>query len=49
MIQAKALGYVGSLAEIRQIVADSSELVRFVPSDELDWDEAYNRYLRITL
>ncbi len=49
MIQAKALGYVGSLAEIRQIVADSSELVRFVPSNELDWDEAYNRYLRITL
>jgi rhamnulokinase len=49
MIQAKALGYVGSLAEIRQIVANSSELVRFIPSNELDWDEAYNRYLRITL
>jgi len=49
MIQAKALGYVGSLAEIRQIVADSSELVQFIPSGELDWDEAYNRFLRITL
>jgi len=49
MIQAKALGYVGSLAEIRQIVADSSELVQFVPSGELNWDEAYNRYLRVTL
>ena len=49
MIQAKALGYVGSLSEIRQIVADSSELVQFIPSGELDWDEAYNRYLRITL
>ena len=49
MIQAKALGYVGSLTEIRQIVANSSELVQFIPSDELDWDEAYNRYLRVTL
>ncbi|BBE16436.1 rhamnulokinase [Aquipluma nitroreducens] len=49
MIQAKALGYVGSLTEIRQIIANSSELVRFIPSGELDWDEAYNRYLRITL
>lgn len=49
MIQAKALGYVGSVTEIRQIVANSSELVQFIPSNELDWDEAYNRYLRITL
>ena len=49
MIQAKALGYVASLSEIRQIIADSSELVQFIPSGELNWDEAYNRYLRITL
>ena len=49
MIQAKALGYVGSLNEIRQIIADSFELVNFIPSEELDWDEAYNKYLRIIL
>lgn len=49
MIQAKALGCVSSLAEIREIVGNSSELVQFIPSDELDWDEAYNRFLRITL
>ena len=49
MIQAKALGYVGSISEIRQIIADSCELVQFIPSGELNWDEAYNRYLRITL
>ena len=49
MIQAKALGYVGSVSEIRRIIAGSSELVQFIPSNELDWDEAYNRYLRITL
>jgi rhamnulokinase len=49
LIQAKALGYVSSLNEIRQIVANSFELVQFIPSAELDWDEAYNRYLRIML
>ncbi len=49
MIQAKALGYVGSLNEIRKIIADSFELVNFIPSEELDWDEAYNKYLRIIL
>lgn len=49
MIQAKALGYVGSVSEIRRIVAGSSELVQFIPSGELNWDEAYNRYLRISL
>ncbi|MBV5315659.1 MAG: rhamnulokinase [Prolixibacteraceae bacterium] len=49
MIQAKALGYVGSLSEIRQIVAGSFDLVHFIPSSELDWDEAYNKYLRIIL
>ena len=49
LIQAKALGYVGSLTEIRHIVANSFELVQFVPSAELDWDEAYNRYLGILI
>jgi len=49
MIQAKALGCVGSLSEIRQIVAGSFDLVHFIPSSELDWDEAYNKYLRVIL
>jgi rhamnulokinase len=48
LIQAKALGYVGSLNEIRQIVANSFGLVKFIPSDELDWEAAYSRYLNIT-
>ena len=47
LIQAKALGYVGSLNEIRQIVANSFGLVKFIPSDELDWEAAYNQFLRI--
>ena len=49
MIQAKALGCVGSIQEIREIIAGSFDLFHFVPSDELNWDEAYNRYLRILL
>jgi rhamnulokinase len=49
MIQAKALGCVGTLSEIRQIVANSFDLVHFIPSSELDWDDAYNNYLRIIL
>jgi len=49
MIQAKTLGYVDSLADIRQIVANSFDLVHFVPSEELDWQEAYNKYLRIII
>jgi rhamnulokinase len=47
MIQAKALGYVSSLTEIRQIVANSFDLVQFTPTDLLDWEEAYTNYLRI--
>lgn len=49
MMQAKALGYIESLTEIRRVIANSSDLITFLPSDELNWDEAYNRYLRIIL
>ncbi len=47
LIQAKSLGYVDSVKEIRRIIAGSFELVQFIPSDELDWDSAYKRYLEI--
>jgi rhamnulokinase len=47
MVQAKALGYVNSLNEIRQIVANSFDLVEYHPTVELDWEEAYSKYLRI--
>ena len=49
LIQAKALGYVGSVNEIRQIIANSFGLVNFVPSGELDWGVAYNQFIRITV
>jgi rhamnulokinase len=47
MIQAKALGYVSSLNEIRQIVANSFDMVHFTTTSELDWEEAYAKYLRV--
>jgi len=47
LIQAKALGYVDSLTEIRQIVCQSFDLIKFHPSKEFDWDAAYDRYLYI--
>jgi rhamnulokinase len=47
MMQAKALGYLSSLSEIRKIVADSFDLVYFNPSGQYDWDKAYARYLDI--
>jgi len=47
MIQAKALGLVCSLNEIRKIVSNSFDMVQFIPSAGLNWDEAYTRYLEI--
>jgi len=47
LIQARALGYVGSVNEIRQIIAGSFDLVQFNPTNDLDWESAYNRYLEI--
>ena len=49
LIQAKALGYVGSVNEIRKIIDNSFGLIKFIPSKELDWEAAYERYLRIIL
>jgi len=47
MIQAKAMGYVSSLNEIREIITNSFDLVHFTPTKALDWEEAYAKYLRV--
>jgi rhamnulokinase len=47
MIQAKAMGYVSSLNEIREVIANSFELSHFSPTGEYDWDAAYSKYLQI--
>jgi len=47
MMQAKALGHVRDLGEIRKIIAESFDLVHFTPDSNYDWDKAYARYLDI--
>ena len=43
LVQAVALGHLGSLSEARAIVRDSFELVTFEPGKQNGWDEAYAR------
>ena len=49
MLQAKASGDVADIWAMRQIIADSVEMVAYHPSgDKAAWDGAYQRYLDIT-
>ncbi len=47
MMQAKALEFVGSLAEIREIVCHSANPVTYMPQDTAIWDEAYKKFIEI--
>jgi Sugar (pentulose and hexulose) kinases len=47
MMQAKGLGLVNSLQEIRTIVRNSTNPNVFYPSDTSIWEQAYERYLKI--
>jgi rhamnulokinase len=47
MGQALALGYVGSLDEIRAIIANSSELQTYEPRETGLWEAAYARFREI--
>lgn len=44
MIQAKAMGAVGSLNEIREVVRNSFELKMYQPNPTLDWESAYETF-----
>ena len=44
MLQAKALGKVKSLSEIREIVQNSFEVTEYKPSPKLDWEGAYEKF-----
>lgn len=49
MLQAKAMGLVKDIWEMRQIIAASVEMVAYHPADnKAAWDKAYQRYLDIT-
>jgi rhamnulokinase len=43
LVQAVALGHLGSLSEARAMVRDSFEMVTFEPGKPNGWDEAYAR------
>jgi rhamnulokinase len=44
MVQAVALGHIGSLAEGRRLVRNSFPLLSFEPGDRSGWDEAYAHF-----
>lgn len=48
LMQAMALGAVGSLSELRAVVRASFETAEYLPGDGALWDDAYGRFLRIT-
>ena len=48
MLQAKASGLVNDIWQMRGIIANSVELVRYEPQDTNTWEEAYNKFLQIT-
>ena len=47
MMQAKAVGLVTDIWEMRRIIANSVELVKYEPTDKAAWDQAFEKYLRI--
>ena len=48
MLQAKAACLVKDIWEMRQIIANSVELVKYEPQDTNTWEAAYNKFLQIT-
>ena len=48
MLQAKAAGVVKDMFEMRSIIANSIELKTYQPQDADAWNEAYERYLKVT-
>lgn len=48
MIQAKAVGMVSDIWEMRKIIANSLELIEYHPKDAALWEKAYQKYLEVT-
>ena len=47
MMQAKALGVVGNLQEMRTLISSSIATEVFLPQDATTWSLAYQKYLNI--
>jgi len=48
LVQALAMGYIGSLDEGREVVRRSFAVSTFEPLSQTAWDEAYARFLKLT-
>ena len=48
MLQAQAAGIVSDIWDMRCIIAQSTEMVKYQPEDKEIWDEAYLKFLTIT-
>jgi rhamnulokinase len=47
LMQALALGYIGSLAEGREVVRSSFQVRTYEPVDAAPWEDAYGRYINL--
>jgi len=47
MMQALALGHVGSLEEAREVIRNSFEVIPYEPTDADAWEEAYGRFQKV--
>ncbi len=47
LVQALALGHLGSLSEGRQVISRSFELATYEPQVRAEWDEAYGRFCQV--
>jgi len=47
LVQAMALGHIGSVAEGREVIKASFDLETYEPQDTAAWDEAYARYVKL--
>jgi len=47
MMQAKAAGLVQDIWQMRQIIANSTDMVKYEPQDKAQWDAAYDKYLSV--
>lgn len=47
LIQAIALGHLEALAEVRQTVGASFTIDEYLPQEQLEWQQAFGRFLRL--
>jgi rhamnulokinase len=47
LVQAMALGQVASVAQLREVVRASTNIVQYEPADTTQWEQAYERFREI--